>query len=33
MATAALILVFVLFCIVILYGALKVGGPPSENKK
>jgi len=33
MATSALILVAALFCIVILYGAFKVGNYHSEDKK
>jgi len=33
MATFALIIVLVLFCIVILYGSLKVGNYHSEDRK
>jgi len=33
MATFALIVVFVLFCIVILYGSMKVGNYHPDDKK
>jgi hypothetical protein len=33
MATFALIFVVALFCIVILYGAFKVGNEPTEDRK